>query len=268
MRRFEAESVVDYAFFMAVQWDDRLLEAALRRARIWAGENPIKYSLVFGAPAVVLQAAIFAGVLRIGDLLLAVLSLVIVPTLIVGYMICRTLLAMLYEVREALGEHLDPSQADGDPRNFSCELTNSSANEWALRVVNHDSAGEFHAKVIELDGVESSPAPISIRWRGDETARTRRINLGDSEVLAVVRVRGRRAVDFLQPLSVNAEGYQRVAALNGDRVPGDPSVAAVIRVFNSRPDAEGQRTHILRMTFPNGADAPICQLEPVAEPAG
>ena len=212
-----------------------------------------------------LQAAIFAGVLRIGDLLLAVLSLVIVPVCVVGYMIFRTLLLMLYEVREALGERIDPSLTGSDPGNFSCELTKMGANELALKVVNHDAAGDFHAKVIDLNGVESSPAPISIRWRGDESARTRRINKGDSEVLALVRIRGRRAVDFLQPLSVNADGYQRVAALNGDQAPGDPTVAAVIRVFNSRPDAEGQQTHVLKMTFHNGSEAPISRLELVPE---
>ncbi len=250
---------------MAVQWDDRLLEAALRRTRVWAGENPIKYSIVFGAPAVVLQAAIFAGVLRIGDLMLAILSLVIVPVAIVGYMITRTLLTMLYEVREALGAHLDPVADGGDPGNFTCELAPMNANEFAVRIVNHESAGEFHAKVIRLDGVESSPAPISIRWRGDETASTRRINKGDADVLSVVRVRGRRAVDFLQPLSVNVDGYQRVAALNGEQHPDDPTVAAVIRVFNSRPDAEGQRTHLLRMTFHDGADAPVAVLEPLPD---
>lgn len=250
---------------MALQWDDRLLEAALRRARTWAGENPIKYSIVFGAPAVVLQAAIFAGVLRIGDLLLAVLSLIIVPVAIVGYMATRTLLTMLYEVREALGEHLNPVPSTGDPGNFTCELATMNANELALRIVNHDLAGDFHAKVIKLDGVESSPAPISIRWRGDDSARTRRINRGDSEVLSVVRVRGRRAVDFLQPLSVNSAGYERVVALNGDHKPGDPSVEAVIRVFNSRQGAEGQQTHVLRMTFRNGVDAPTTELEPAVD---
>lgn len=250
---------------MAVQWEDRLLKASFRQAREWAGENPIKYSVIFGAPAVILQVAIFAGVLRISDVLGAIVSLIVVPVAIVLFMIVRTLLVMLYEVREALGQHLDPTVENGDPTNFSCELTNVNSKEIAVRITNHEAAGYFHAKVVDLQGVERSPVPISVRWRSDQSAPSRRINKGDSEVLTVVRIRGRRAVDFLQPLSINEDGYQRVTALNGNEAPGPPSVAATIRVFNQRDDTEGRRTHLLKMTFDNGGDTPTSNLQTLVD---
>ncbi len=254
---------------METQWNERLLRASFRRASSWVRENPIKNRLIFGAPAVALQAAIFAGVLQMGDVLLAAVSLIIAPIVLVAIMVMRTLLVMLYEVRDALGSHLNPVVGDAAAQNFSCELANLGANEIALRVTNHGATGNFHAKVVDLTGVENSPVPISVRWRSNDTEATRRINRGDSELLTVVRVRGRRAVDFLQPTSVNKTGYQRVAALNGDTGPKTPTVAARIRVFNQQSEGEGQRTQVLRLVFTNGADTPVVELvsETETEPA-
>ena len=251
---------------MEADWDARLLKASFDRARDWAGENPIKYSLFYGAPAVLLHLAIFFGVLRIGDLVVAIVSVVVVPVALIIFMIGRTHLSMLYEVRQALGELINSVEPEQTSKSFNCELVTLSSNQFAVRVTNSGSTGEFYAKVVELLGVESSPVPISVQWRNDETASTRRISHGDSELLNVVRVRGRRAVDFLQPLSVNQQGYQRVAAMNGEGAP-QPLVVARIRVFNRQSNGEGQQTLPLTLTFDNGADAPTPRLEdPVRDP--
>ena len=96
---------------VAVQWDDRLIEASVRRAKNWAADNPLKYSIAFGVPAVIFQGLITAGVFRVGGLVEAILSVVLVPIAIVVVMLGRTWLLMLYEVREALGEHVTPARA-------------------------------------------------------------------------------------------------------------------------------------------------------------
>ncbi|MGI9612342.1 MAG: hypothetical protein ACR2QO_05510, partial [Acidimicrobiales bacterium] len=158
---------------MEPQWDDRLLSASWRRARSWTADNPIKYSIIFGAPALLLQVGITAGVLRMGGVLQAALSLFLVPFAIMIFMILRTLLVMLYEVREALGEHLAPNDLEVDPENFSCQLTKVSKNEFAVRVSNHDQAGDFEVKVVDLLGVERSPLPIALRWQAEPTESVR-----------------------------------------------------------------------------------------------
>ncbi len=199
---------------MKVQWDERLLKATLRRIRLWASDYPILYTVLFGVLAFAVQALITNIFLQMGNTWAGVLSLLLVPIAIVGFMLVRTLLDMLYEVREALGQHLDPTSVVADPENFSCELVDSADREVAIRVTNNDVAGEFHAKVIDLRGVESNPVPISIRWRGDESSASRRIGSGDFDVLSVVRVRGRRAVDFLEPRAGDDDAYRRVVASN------------------------------------------------------
>lgn len=261
---------------MPAPWDARLLDVALARARSWAGENPITYSIVFGVPAVLIQAAITVGVLQGAGLWAAIASIVVVPILIVGFMLVSALLQMLYEVREALGELLDPTVAAGDPTDFSLELASHGGRDVAVRITNHTAAGEFHAKIVELHGVDPCPVPISVRWRDDRTIRTRRINQGDSEVLSVIRVRGRRAVDFLEPVTNGDAGYRRVTALNGSNsngangstrangtAPVAGSVGAVLQVFNRRDDAEGHRSHLIEVAFDDSGDVVNAELRPV-----
>ena len=197
---------------MHVQWDERLLKTTLRRIRSWAGDYPILYTVLFGVLALAVQALITNSFLQMGNTLAGVLSLLLVPIAIVGFMLVRTLLEMLYETRHALGQHLDPTMTVGDPQNFSCELVDGPEREVAIRITNHDVAGEFQAKVIDLRGVESNPVPISVRWRGNESSTSRRIDQGDFDVLSVVRVRGRRAVDFLEPRLHDNDAYRRVVA--------------------------------------------------------
>ena len=242
-------------------WEDRLLKAAWNNLRQWATDNPIQYSLAFGVGAVALQLAIVAGVLRASGLAEALLSLVLVPVALLVFMLGWTLLKMLYEVRAALGEHLAPAAADiADPGNFTCELGAINSNEISVRVTSHETTGDFHARVTELEGVEHDPAPIDLRWRSDVAERVRQINKGDSELLTVVRVRGRQAVDFLQPTPANEDRYQRVVAINGDQ---PCQVGAVLKVFNTRTDPARSKTHLLRLTFDNGADVPTPELVPL-----
>ncbi len=270
---------------MEVSWDDRLLTVALARARSWAGDNPITYSIVFGVPAIAIQAAITFGVLQGAGLVAAIVSVVIVPILIVGFMLGAALLQMLYEVRAAMGQLLDPTPVGGPADNFTCELADHDDREIAIRVTNHEAAGDFHAKVVDLTGADRRPVPISIRWRDDAPAPVRRINQGDSEVLRVIRLRGRRRVDFLEPAADGTDCFCRVVAVdghtgdeangaNGNGVNGHghdpaavggrlPTVAAVVQVFNRRDDAEGSRSHLLELVFDERDGPPRTELRPM-----
>ena len=198
-----------------------------------------------------------------GGVLQGFLSLFLVPVAIIGFMILRTLLVMLYEVREELGRHLEPGVDEADPENFTCELTDVAKNEIAVRVINHDQPGEFQVKVVDLEGVERKPVPITLRWQAEPTESTRRINRDDSEIVSVVRVRGRRAIDFLQPSVEGKDRYERVAtAHNGANGNGHPEeIAVVLRVFNRQAGGDGRRSHLLRLRFDNGADTPTPELE-------
>ncbi len=250
---------------MEPQWDDRLLSASWSRARSWTADNPIKYSVIFGAPALILQVAITAGFLRMGGVLQALLSLFLVPVAIIGFMIMRTWLLMLYEVRDELGRHLDPEGEEADPENFTCELTDVTRNEIAVRVINHDQPGEFQVKVVDLEGVERKPVPITLRWQAEPTESVRRINRDDSDIVSVVRVRGRRAIDFLEPAADGKDRYQRVATAC-DSTNGRPDeIGVVLRIFNRQAGGDGRRSHVLRLRFDNGGDTPTPLLEPLVQ---
>ena len=94
----------------------------------------------------------------------------------------------------------------------------------------------------------------------------RQIGKGDFELLTVARVRGRRAVDFLQPMQSDKDAYQRVVTnATNSTSDGPDQVAAVLRVFNRRGDAEGSRSHLLRLTFENGSSAPTSTLVPLGD---
>lgn len=222
--------------------------------------------MIFGAPALILQAAITAGFLRMGGELQAFLSLFLVPVAIIGFMIVRTQLLMLYEVRAALGAHFEPGIEEADPENFTCELTDVAKNEIAVRVINHDQPGEFQVKVVDLEGVERKPVPITLRWQAEPSESVRRINRDDSEIVSVVRVRGRRAIDFLQPATDGKDRYERVATACEGMKGRPEEIGVILRVFNRQAGGDGRRSHLLRLRFDNGADTPTPQLESLGQP--
>jgi hypothetical protein len=246
-------------------WDDRLLSASFREAKAWTAENPITYSIVFGMGALIVQLMITAGFLRVGGVLQAVLSLFVVPVLIIGFMVFRTMLLMLYEVRAELGSHLQPASEQSNPENFTCSLAKISKNEFAILVANHDETGDFQVKVVELRGVEENLAPITLRWQAKPAESLRTINRDDSDVASVVRVRGRRAIDFLQPEADGEDRYQRVATAGNGHVDRPDEVAAVLRVFNRQAGGDGRQSHLLRLRFDNGSDTPTPLFESVAD---
>ena len=196
-----------------------------------------------------------------GGVLQAALSLLLVPVAIIGLMILRTLLVMLYEVREELGNHLDPAREGADPENFTCELAEIVKNEIAVRVINHDQSGDFQVKVVELQGVERCPVPITLRWQEEPEESVRRINRDDSGIVSVVRVRGRRAIDFLQPAASGRDRYERVATSCDGPHDRPDEVGAVLRIFNSQAAGDGRQSHLLRLRFDNGSDIPTPKLE-------
>lgn len=238
------------------QWEDRLLEVAWRNARGWAAENPIKYSIAFGAVALALQAAISLGVSQISGLPSTILSVLLLPAALVLFMVGRTLLDMLYEVREAFGEHVTPRATE--PGNFTCELLPSADAEQRIRITNHTGIGLFYARVTQIEGAEHDPSPFDIRWRGDSSARECQISNGDREVLQVVRVRGQEAIDFLKPTPPDQDRYERVAAEAGAEEAR--RVVAHVKVFNETSDSSSFQGHLLELTFDNGADEPSVAL--------
>ena len=246
---------------MATHWEDKLLRASSRRARAWINDNPILFFLVTAVPPLVVPVGLFGLV----GLVASLVSLLVVPLLMFAMLVGNTHLQMLYEVRAALagqlGDESDPAAdvgADAGASNFICELVEDPpAGQVLVRVVNEDATGLFSAKVMSVDGVDSNGTwPITARWLADGGARTRRISSGDSEVINLVRVRTKRAVDFLRPTTSDKE-YQRVAAAeNGSSA----QVLAHLMVFNERPDGEGRRRCDLELTFASGSDEPVARL--------
>ncbi|MGI9615827.1 MAG: hypothetical protein ACR2QO_23140, partial [Acidimicrobiales bacterium] len=136
-----------------------------------------------------------------------------------------------------------------------------------VRVSNHDQAGDFEVKVVDLLGVERSPLPIALRWQAEPTESVRRINRDDSDVVSVVRVRGRRAIDFLQPATVGKDRYQRVVTSCDGEADQPDEVGAVLRVFNRQATGDGRSSHLLRLRFDNGSDTPTPVFEPIVDTA-
>ncbi|MEM8922492.1 MAG: hypothetical protein AAGD35_03250 [Actinomycetota bacterium] len=172
-----------------------------------------------------------------------------------------TLLSMLYEVREELGRHLAPD-ATVASNDFDCELVDSDPDRVHVKVANRNATGRFHAKITEVDGeARNGTWPLTVRWLSDENATARRISRGDSEVLTVVRIRSRRAVDFLRPTG-SEPPYQRVEALaDGERW----RVEARLVVFNETSEGVvGNQERVLHLCFEPGADVPTArELRPV-----
>jgi hypothetical protein len=244
---------------MAVQWDDRLLRASSRRARAWVNDHPILFFLATAVPPVVIPVGLFGLV----GWAASMVSLLVVPLLMFVVLVGNTHLQMLYEVRDALAGRLDdrPVEAPdpgGGASNFTCELVEDPPpGQVLVRVVNDDATGRFSAKVMSVDGVDSNGTwPITARWLADAEARSRRIARGDSEVINLVRVRTKRAVDFLRPTTSEKE-YQRVAAVENE---SSARVRAHLMVFNERADGEGRRSCDLELTFANGSDEPSARL--------
>lgn len=246
------------------QWEDRLLKTAWRNARHWAANNPIKYSIAFGAAALVLQALISLGVSQISGLISTVLSVLLLPAVLVLLMIGKTLLDMLYEVREAYGEHVSPRRPEAN--NFVCELLPTNSSDQRIRVTNRGGIGSFHARVTQIEGAEHDPSPFDVRWRGDSSAKECQISKGDREVLTVVRVRGQEAIDFLKPTPAEEDRYERVVARASARQ--TRKVVAHLRVFNTTPDSSSSQAHLLELTFDNGADEPSVKLIDAPEEDG
>ncbi len=253
---------------MDPQWDDTLLRASLRRVESWWSEHHL---MSLGVTAVV-ELAVSLGFLGLVGVAQGLASLIVVPIVMFLGLVVHTHLRMVREARQAIGALLAPESAvDEDPseasiRNFRCELVEDApAGHVLLRVRNQDAAGEFSAKVVSVDGVDTNGTwPITARWLADPEARSRPIGRGDAEVLNLVRVRTKRAVDFLRPTSSSKE-YQRVAATeNGSAA----RVRAQLRVFNRRDDIEGHVSCALELVFPNGGDEPEARLisEPDARP--
>ncbi len=246
---------------MAAHWDDTLLRASYRRARSWTIDHPILFYLVTAVPPVLIPAGVFGLVGQAEGLV----SLLLVPAVMFGLLVGHTHLQMLYEVRRAIGATLlgeaglEPAATNGTA-DFAFELVEDPPpGQVLVRVVNRDATASFHAKVMSVDGVDPNGTwPITARWLADGEARSRRISRGDSEVINLVRVRTRRAVDFLRPVTADKD-YQRVAAVeNGSSA----RVRAHLTVFNRRDDAEDHRSCDLELVFANGSDEPEARLLP------
>ena len=208
---------------MAAHWDDGLLRASLRRVESWWSEHHL---LSLGVTAVI-ELVISLGFFGLVGVAQGLASLILVPVAMFVILVINTHLRMVREARQAIGRLLEPPEPTVDDaghgiRNFSFELVDEPPpGQVLVRVRNADTAGEFSAKVMSVEGVDTNGTwPITARWLADPEARSRRIGQGDSEVISLVRVRTKRAVDFLRPTSSSKE-YQRVAATeNGSAAPG------------------------------------------------
>ena len=249
---------------MAAHWDDGLLQASLRRVETWWSDHHL---LSLGVTAVI-ELVISLGFFGLVGVAEGLASLILVPVAMFAILVVNTHLRMVREARQAVGRLLegpDPSEADrAGIRNFSFELVDDPPpGQVLVRVRNADAAGQFSAKVMSVEGVDTNGTwPITARWLADPEARSRRIGQGDSEVISLVRVRTKRAVDFLRPTSSSKE-YQRVAATeNGSAA----RVRAHLRVFNRRDDGEGHLSCGIELVFVDGEDEPRARLlsEPVS----
>ncbi|MEM9564258.1 MAG: hypothetical protein AAGA93_16670 [Actinomycetota bacterium] len=246
---------------MAAHWNDTLLRASYRRARSWTIDHPILFYLITAVPPVLIPAGVFG----LFGLVEGLVTLLVVPALMFLVLVWHTHLQMLYEVRRAIGAQLAgdaDAVADGveTTADFAFELVEDPPpGQVLVRVVNRDATADFQAKVMSVDGVDPNGTwPITARWLADGEARSRRISRGDSEVINLVRVRTKRAVDFLRPVSADKE-YQRVSVVeNGSSA----RVRAHLTVFNQRDDAEDHRSCDLELIFANGSDEPEARLLP------
>ena len=246
---------------MAAHWDDGLLRASLRRVESWWSEHHL---LSLGVTAVI-ELVISLGFFGLVGVAQGLASLILVPVAMFVILVINTHLRMVREARQAIGRLLEPPEPTVDDeghgiRNFSFELVDEPPpGQVLVRVRNADAAGEFSAKVMSVDGVDTNGTwPITARWLADPEARSRRIGQGDSEVISLVRVRTKRAVDFLRPTSSSKE-YQRVAATeNGSAA----RVRAQLRVFNQRDDGEGHLSCGVELEFVDGEDEPRARLVP------
>ncbi|MEL7156719.1 MAG: hypothetical protein AAFN30_08980 [Actinomycetota bacterium] len=235
---------------MGVNWTETLLRASFRRARELASEQPIWFAVLTAVPPLLIPA----GVLGLQGRAAALVSFALVALVMFVAMIANTLLQMLYEVRRELGRHLDPGAQGVAGSNFDCELIKGDEDRVQVKVVNNDETGQFHAKIMEVKGEDRNGTwPITVRWLNDEQARERKISQGDSEVLTIARIRGRRAIDFLRPTTYEP-AYQRVAAGadGGDSM----TVRAHLVIFNERADAVARTERCLQLVFENGSDLP------------
>ena len=246
---------------MAAHWDDGLLRASLRRVESWWSEHHL---LSLGVTAVI-ELVISLGFFGLVGVAQGLASLILVPVAMFVILVINTHLRMVREARQAIGRLLEPPEPAADDeghgiRNFSFELVDEPPpGQVLVRVRNADAAGEFSAKVMSVDGVDTNGTwPITARWLADPEARSRRIGQGDSEVISLVRVRTKRAVDFLRPTSSSKE-YQRVAATeNGSAA----RVRAQLRVFNQRDGGEGHLSCGVELEFVDGEDEPRARLVP------
>lgn len=237
---------------MGVNWDESLLGASFRRAKEWAGDQPIWFAVLTAVPPLLIPA----GVLGLQGRAAAITSLALVAVAMFVAMVANTLLHMLYDVRRELGRHLEPAVGQATGADFDCELIQGDDDRVQVKVVNNDETSLFHAKIMEVKGEDRNGTwPITVRWLNDEDANDRKISQGDSEVLNIARIRGRRAIDFLRPTSYEP-AYQRVAA----GAAGDDSmtVRAHLVIFSERAQAVARKERYLELVFENGADLPSC----------
>ncbi len=246
---------------MGVDWDETVLDASLRRARDWASTHPIRFAFLFALPPFLIPAGISRFNVPAGLIALVVALLVWFLALVV-----LTLLSMLYETRAAVGRLVAPVGPVEEASDFDCALVPGEDDRYHLRVSNHGTTGRFHARVMEVAGVEANGTwPLTLRWQGDESASRLRISRGDSELVCAVRVRGRRAVDFLCPVGGDRDHQRVQASADGDLW----WVRARIVVFNESDGGDvGRQERELQLAFANGSDRPaVSQLGPVAPEA-
>lgn len=241
-------------------WDDTLLRASLRRVESWWTEHHL---LSLGVTAGV-ELVISLGFFGLVGVAQGLASLILVPVVMFLALVGHTHLRMVREARLAIGRLLHPdTDDDGDHqgiRNFSFEVIDDPPpGQVLVRVRNQDATGQFSAKVMSVEGVDTNGTwPITARWLADPEARSRQIGQGDSEVINLVRVRTKRAVDFLRPTSSSKE-YQRVAAVeNGSSA----KVRAHLRVFNRRADVEGHQSRWIELEFADGDEEPRASFAP------
>jgi hypothetical protein len=247
-------------------WDDTLLRATVRRVGDWWSEHHLLSLGITTGVELVISIGFFSFV----GVNQGLASLVVVPLLMFVALVIHTHLRMVREARQAIGRLRNPepdaAAEVASVRNFTVEVVEDSPpGQVQVRVRNRDAAGEFSAKVMSVEGVDTNGTwPITARWHNAPEARSREIGQGDSEVISLVRVRTRRAVDFLRPTTSSKE-YQRVAVSpNGSSA----TVRAHLRVFNRRNEVEGHQSRWIELTFTDGDDEPRASLGPDISPGG
>ncbi|MCP4967953.1 MAG: hypothetical protein GY926_22300 [bacterium] len=239
-------------------WTQRLLPAAWHKTRELAGTYAILFALGVAAAYAAMGTAAFllpltAGLAAWLNILLGLLSTIALVIVLFVVQIIRTHLAMVYEVRKELGNHLNPP--DRGPENFSCKIVSESRIGLlvGVNVTNRGISGKFSAQVIDVTGLaDASTTPWGIKWRGDEKITTAAIAPGSSQVLDLMSVRSPRRIDFYQPIDAPGGPELRTSAAGAKTARHTGVVRLKIEVLNEVDRITAKKSYFVTLTFKEG----------------